>query len=113
VGILSDLLHARNPFRSPLDDQEAHEGLVRLLGKVAALLNRHIVTLADTNYMLVGQIDETGAHVTLLQRNESGLASLHERASNCATPTCIRRVSCSAAVVGACWASERQLISSL
>jgi hypothetical protein len=69
-GVVSDLLHARNPFRPSLNEHDAHEGLVRLMREVMALLNSHVVRLAHTEYLLVGQIDETGAHVTPFQRAE-------------------------------------------
>ena len=69
-GFVSDLLHARNPFRAPLDERKAHERLVRLMSEVMTLLNHHIVTLADTNFLLLGQMDESGSHVTPFQRAE-------------------------------------------
>jgi len=67
-GMLSELLHARNPFRSPLDVEEARDSLRRLLAEVLALLNKHVVRLADSDFMVIGQIDESGSYVAPLRR---------------------------------------------
>lgn len=59
-GMLSDLLHARNPFAPQLDVPAAHAKLTRLTGEAITLLTHHVLKLADDKGLLVGQIDPDG-----------------------------------------------------
>lgn len=52
-GHLSELLHARNPFKSPLDLTTQRGWLGELRNKIMSLLEHHIVTLVDRDYMLI------------------------------------------------------------
>lgn len=57
-GALSEPLHARNPFMPPLDLPTAHREAQRVADEITKLLAHHVITLAGTDYMLIGQIDE-------------------------------------------------------
>jgi hypothetical protein len=59
-GMLSDLLHARNPFAPQLDVPAAHAKLTRLTGELITLLTHHVLKLADDKGLLVGQINPEG-----------------------------------------------------
>lgn len=59
-GMLSDLLHARNPFAPHLDVPAAHAKMVQLAGELITLLTHHVLKLADGKGLLVGQIDPEG-----------------------------------------------------
>ncbi|HEX3692850.1 MAG TPA: hypothetical protein VHU13_05855 [Solirubrobacteraceae bacterium] len=59
-GMLSELLHARNPFAPPLDVEQAHANLVRVASEIIALLTHHVLKLADGRGLLVGQISPGG-----------------------------------------------------
>jgi len=59
-GMLSELLHARNPFAPPLDVERAHTDLVRLASEIITLLTHHVLKLADGGGLLVGQINPAG-----------------------------------------------------
>jgi hypothetical protein len=69
-GMVSNLLHTRNPYQPLLDAQIAREHLESLLDEIMALLTNHIVRLVDRDFALIGQISTEGGHVTPIRRLE-------------------------------------------
>ena len=59
-GMLSELLHARNPFAPPLDVERAHTDLVRLASEIITLLTHHVLKLADGCGLLVRRLNPAG-----------------------------------------------------
>ncbi len=59
-GMLSDLLHARNPLAPHFDVPAAHAKVERLTAELITLLTHHVLKLADGKGLLVGQIDPEG-----------------------------------------------------
>lgn len=56
-GVVSDLLHTRNPFRSPpKGPHQLHGQLLGFHGSLVRLLDHHIIHPADRDYMLAGQM---------------------------------------------------------
>jgi hypothetical protein len=63
-GELSELLHARNPYKRPIDIDKARERLHRIADELMALTNHYSVHLADRDGMLIAQISPEGPSVT-------------------------------------------------
>jgi hypothetical protein len=63
-GELSELLHARNPYKKPIDIDKARERLHRIADELIALTNHYSVHLADRDGMMIAQITPEGPSVT-------------------------------------------------
>jgi hypothetical protein len=67
-GELSELLHARNPYKKSIDLDKARERLHRIADELIALTNHYSVHLADRDGMMIAQITSEGplvAHFAL------------------------------------------------
>ena len=63
-GELSELLHARNPYKKSIDIDKARERLHRIADELVALTNHYSVHLADRDGMMIAQITPEGPSVT-------------------------------------------------
>jgi hypothetical protein len=77
-GHLSELLHARNPFKSPIDLATQRGWLGELRNKIMSLLEHHIVTLVDRDYMLIClmKTDAGYVEVVMLARDSPTTAQI-------------------------------------
>jgi hypothetical protein len=77
-GRLSELLHARNPFKKQIDLAAERVWLGKLRHKIMSLLEHHIVTLVDRDYMLIGlmRTDEGFVEVVMLARDSPTTARI-------------------------------------
>ena len=77
-GHLGGLLHARNPFKKPIDLAAERVWLEQLRNKIMSLLEHHIVTLVDRDYMLIGlmKTDQGTVQVVMLARDSPNTAHM-------------------------------------
>jgi hypothetical protein len=55
-GHLSELLHARNPYKPPIDVERELAWLTVTLNKILKLLEHHIVVLVDREHLMMGRL---------------------------------------------------------
>lgn len=69
-GHLSELLHARNPYKKPIDMPKERTWQCETRDKVIKLLEHHLVTLVNRDHMLVGRLlfDAKEVEVVTLER---------------------------------------------
>lgn len=69
-GHLSELLHARNPYKKPVNEPKERTWLCETRDKIIKLLEHHLVTLANRDHMLVGRLlfDAKEVEVVTLER---------------------------------------------
>lgn len=77
-GHLSELLHARNPYKNQIDLLKERVWLGQLRSKIMSLLEHHIVTLVDRDYMLIGlmRTDAGTVQVVMLERTSPATAHI-------------------------------------
>lgn len=73
-GHLSELLHARNPYKPPVDVDRERAWLAEALDKIVKLLEHHIVVLVDREHLLMGRLlfDQGQVEVSTLVRPATG-----------------------------------------
>ncbi|MGD8151397.1 hypothetical protein [Ornithinimicrobium sp. Y1694] len=69
-GRLSQVLHARNPWREPLDLKEERAFIQELIGRLRTTLNSHFITLVGGRQKLFCQVGSQPVRVYLFSRVE-------------------------------------------